>query len=179
MSPQNDFQNYRPITGCLKMTILGEIGHFQACRQGSPRVAKGRQWSPRVSKAQGGPQGWVRWVITRPMKERVDSSEHKQHMWWRNDRPHEVNERTIVRTNRPMSASCSEFCQPNFIPPWDERKTEKKEIGKLEGDTGQWLSVNFKEISIWKTLSSTAWYALLSWSCVQSVIIIVFLLTFY
>ena len=28
-------------------------GHFQACRQGSPRV----------SKVQGGPQGWVRWVL--------------------------------------------------------------------------------------------------------------------
>ena len=31
----------------------------------SGMVAKGRQWSPRVSKDQGGPQGWVRWVITR------------------------------------------------------------------------------------------------------------------
>ena len=31
----------------------------------SPRVAKGRQRSPRVVKVQGGPQGWVRWVITR------------------------------------------------------------------------------------------------------------------
>ena len=26
----------------------------------SPRVAKGRQGPPRVSKVQGGPQGWVR-----------------------------------------------------------------------------------------------------------------------
>ena len=46
------------VIDCLKMTILGEIGHFQACRQGSPRVAKGCQ-GPR------GTQGWVRWVITR------------------------------------------------------------------------------------------------------------------
>ena len=30
----------------------------------SGMVAKGRQRSPRVSKVQGGPQGWVRWVIT-------------------------------------------------------------------------------------------------------------------
>ena len=31
----------------------------------SPMVAKGRQGSPRVSKVQGGPQGWVRWVKTK------------------------------------------------------------------------------------------------------------------
>ena len=31
----------------------------------SPRVAKGRQGLPRVSKVPGGPQGWMRWVITR------------------------------------------------------------------------------------------------------------------
>ena len=35
--------------------LVGEIGHFQSWRQGSPRV----------SKVQGEPQGWVRWVITR------------------------------------------------------------------------------------------------------------------
>ena len=28
-------------------------------------VTKGRQGSPRVSKVPGGPQGWVRWVLTR------------------------------------------------------------------------------------------------------------------
>ena len=32
-----------PFPTCLKMTILGEIGYFQACRQGSPRFAKGSQ----------------------------------------------------------------------------------------------------------------------------------------
>ena len=31
----------------------------------SPRVAKGHQGSPMLSKVQGGPQGWVRWVLTR------------------------------------------------------------------------------------------------------------------
>ena len=40
----------------------GQNDHFQAW---SPRVASGRQGSPRVSKVPGGPQGWVRWVITR------------------------------------------------------------------------------------------------------------------
>ena len=45
-----------PFPTCLKMTILGEIGHFQACRQGSPRVAKGRQGLPR---SKGDPRvGW-------------------------------------------------------------------------------------------------------------------------
>ena len=47
---------WRPLATCLKMTILGEIGHFQACRQGSPRVAKGRQGFPR---SKGDPRdGW-------------------------------------------------------------------------------------------------------------------------
>ena len=39
----------------LKMPENGQNDHFQACRQ----------WSPRVAKVQGGPQGWVRWVKTR------------------------------------------------------------------------------------------------------------------
>ena len=41
------------------LATLGDMlenDHFQAW---SPRVAKGRQRSPRVSKVQGGPQGWV------------------------------------------------------------------------------------------------------------------------
>ena len=39
------------------------VCHFQAFSGMSPRVTKGHQGSPRVSKAQGGPQGWVRWEL--------------------------------------------------------------------------------------------------------------------
>ena len=93
MSPQNDFQNYRPITGCERSVFVfnGDFGGFQWGNGPilnimlendlnmidlvkwskwpkwpfSGMVAKGRQGSPRVSKVPGGPQGWVRWVITR------------------------------------------------------------------------------------------------------------------
>ena len=43
---------YTYILGCPTMVIF-------------KHVAKGRQGPPRVSKVQGGPQGWVRWVLTR------------------------------------------------------------------------------------------------------------------
>ena len=33
----------------------GQNDHYQACHQ----------WSPRVTKVQGGPQGWLRWVRTK------------------------------------------------------------------------------------------------------------------
>ena len=51
MSPQNDFQTYRPITGCqrsLFFRFFFHSDHFQA-------------WSPKLAKVQGGPQGWLRW----------------------------------------------------------------------------------------------------------------------
>ena len=45
-----------PIFGNLKMGTFPKNGHFQACRQGSPRVAKGRQGFPR---SKGDPRdGW-------------------------------------------------------------------------------------------------------------------------
>jgi len=43
----------------------GHCGHFQAFSGMLPMVAKGCQGSPRVSKVQGGPQGWLRWVRTK------------------------------------------------------------------------------------------------------------------
>ena len=45
-----DFGTQSPIFGHLKMGTFPQNGHFQACRQGSPRD----------TKVQGGPQGWVR-----------------------------------------------------------------------------------------------------------------------
>ena len=39
---------WRPLATCLKMTNFPQNGHFQACRQGSPMVAKGRQGFPRT-----------------------------------------------------------------------------------------------------------------------------------
>ena len=38
----------------------GHFGHFDHFQAWSLRVTKGRKRSPRVSKVQGGPQGWVR-----------------------------------------------------------------------------------------------------------------------
>ena len=38
------------ILAIFEMAILGEIGHFQACRQWSPRVVKSRQGSPRFKR---------------------------------------------------------------------------------------------------------------------------------
>ena len=37
---------------CMPIRVLGEIGHFQACRQGSPMVAKGFQ-GPRGTPGMG------------------------------------------------------------------------------------------------------------------------------
>ena len=70
------------LTPCWREKAVSDFGfghsksHFWAPENGhfpqkwpfsgmSPRVAKGRQGSPRVAKVQGGPQGWVRWVKTR------------------------------------------------------------------------------------------------------------------
>ena len=57
------------VLACPRIGCFQKIGwsswpndYFQAW---SPRVAKGRQGSPRVSKVQGGPQGWLRWVRTK------------------------------------------------------------------------------------------------------------------
>ena len=47
---------------CLKMMILGENHHFQACRKW-PNMTTGSEFN--ASNHPGGPQGWLRWVITR------------------------------------------------------------------------------------------------------------------
>ena len=49
--------HWRPLAALLENDQFGGNWSFSSM---SPRVAKGRQWSPRVSKVQGGPQGWVR-----------------------------------------------------------------------------------------------------------------------
>ena len=49
----------------LTTQAIGLFGGNWSFSSMPPRVAKGRQRSPRVSKVQGEPQGWVRWVITR------------------------------------------------------------------------------------------------------------------
>ena len=49
----------------LTTQAIGLFGGNWSFSSMPPRVAKGRQRSPRVYKVQGGPQGWVRWVITR------------------------------------------------------------------------------------------------------------------
>ena len=54
--------HWRPLA---TMPENGHFGHFDHFQAWSPRVAKGRQWSPRVSRVPGGPQGWVRWVRTK------------------------------------------------------------------------------------------------------------------
>ena len=46
---------WRPWPTWLKMANFPPNGHFQACRQ----------WSPRVAKVQRGPQGWLRLVRTK------------------------------------------------------------------------------------------------------------------
>ena len=68
--------------GCWREKVVSDFGfghsksHFWEPENGhfpqkwpfsgmSPRVAKGRQGSPRVAKVQGGPQGWVRCVKIR------------------------------------------------------------------------------------------------------------------
>ena len=62
IGPQTKIKIHRPIFvfnwnfngkmdhACLKMDNFPQNGHFQACRQ----------WSPRVAKVQGGPPGWFR-----------------------------------------------------------------------------------------------------------------------
>ena len=49
--------HWRPLATLLENDQFGGNWSFSSM---PPRVAKGRQWSPRVSKVQGGPQGWLR-----------------------------------------------------------------------------------------------------------------------
>ena len=56
---------WRPLATLGDMLENDHFGGNWSFSSMSPRVAKGRQGPPRVSKVQGGPQGWVRWVLTR------------------------------------------------------------------------------------------------------------------
>ena len=51
---------WRPLATLGDMLENDHFGGNWSFSSMSPRVAKGRQGPPRVSKVQGGPQGWVR-----------------------------------------------------------------------------------------------------------------------
>ena len=53
---------YSRMMTCLKMTNLTKYHHFQACRKW-PNMITSTEFN--ASNHPGGPQGWLRWVITR------------------------------------------------------------------------------------------------------------------
>ena len=133
MSPQNDFHNYRPITGCGRSLFVFNFGHFDHFQA----------WSPRVSKVQGGPQGWLRWynLTSLPGQRLVSKTKwipQQKCFWMRPMTPMSFSE---SERSLEMIKRKNERLQLEVIDDYSLWASKPNEVAQHWGEIYHWLGI--------------------------------------